>query len=85
MSAACKLTPKSQKWFDENAYKDVVGDYWSSEEKYNEWSKRKNIGESSEFCISVADINTNNFYTDKPWRFAWGIEETPDTHPQYYI
>jgi hypothetical protein len=82
-----KLTPKPVDWFRKNAYQDNIGDWWISED---EWNYFDDGGYSRPTMFVTNDeVNDGVFIDgsmgDKIEMYEWCIEETPETHPQYWL
>jgi hypothetical protein len=75
---------KSEEWLDKNAHKDGNGDYWENKDAMLEWLSTNNepirVPHTLAGCWYDYDICALPLI-----KYAWAIEETPETHPQYYV
>jgi hypothetical protein len=88
------LTLKPKAWFEQNCFKDEDGDYWFCESDRDIWEKADHG--SRQDSVKRSFIGYWHLSSGKmPFidgdslrdlrKYQWAIEETPDTHPQYFV
>jgi hypothetical protein len=82
------LMPKD--WFEENAHIDSDGDYWETEMDEQEFRFGNSVDtiKRAGFIYRTEPQGLERDYRITPdlvQKYAWAIEETAETHPQYFI